>query len=131
MITRLGLLLTFLLIHTVALAQSTQKDSIDVLSIAEFERKSIKKNTLVIDVRTPEEVADGHLPGSVNIDFLRENFAQEINVLNKKATYLVYCRTGKKSREAADQMKKAGFKHVYMLEGGFTAWQEAGKPIEK
>lgn len=128
---RLAFLLIFLLIGAGTFAQSAKKDSVDVLSIADFETKSTKKNTLVIDVRTPGEVAEGHLPGSVNINFLGENFAQEIDVLNKKSTYLVYCKTGIKSRKAADLMQKAGFQHVYMLDGGFTAWKAAGKPIEK
>ncbi len=112
-------------------AQTAKKDSISVLSVENFETKSSKKNTLIIDVRTPEEVVEGHLPGSVNINFLGENFAQEIDVLNKKNTYLVYCKTGIKSRKAADLMQKAGFKHVYMLEGGYTEWTQAGKPTEK
>jgi rhodanese-related sulfurtransferase len=129
--TRIGFLLLFLLVQTGTLAQSTKKDSVEVLSTRQFERKSNKKNTLVIDVRTPEEVAEGHLPESLNIDYTSQNFAEEIVVLNKKATYLVYCRTGKKSRGTADLMQKMGFKHVYMLDGGFTAWQDAGKQIEK
>jgi len=129
--TQLGLFLVLLLIHTASFAQSASKDSVDVLSVADFESKSTKKNTLVIDVRTPEEVAEGRLPGSMNINFLSEDFAQEIGVLNKKATYLIYCRTGNKSRKAVDLLQKAGFKHVYMLDGGITAWKEAGKPIEK
>src|SRR5690606_29522700 len=89
--TQLGLFLVLLLIHTASFAQSASKDSVDVLSVADFESKSTKKNTLVIDVRTPEEVAEGRLPGSMNINFLSEDFAQEIGVLNKKATYLIYC----------------------------------------
>ena len=129
--TQLGVLIAFLLFSAISFAQSTHKDSIEVLSITGFETKSSKKNTLVIDVRTPEEAAEGHLPGSMNINFLSEDFAQEIDILNKKATYLLYCKTGIKSRKAADLMQKAGFKHVYMLEGGFTAWKEAGKPIER
>lgn len=129
--TKLLFLLVLFFAGAGSFAQTAKNDSINVLSVENFETKSSKKNTLVIDVRTPEEVAEGHLPGSVNINFLGENFAQEIDVLNKKTTYLVYCKTGIKSRKAADLMQKAGFKHVYMLEGGFTAWKEAGKPIER
>lgn len=129
--TKLLLILVLFFGGAATFAQSVKKDSVNVLSVGDFETKSSKKNTLVIDVRTPEEVAEGHLPGSVNINFLGENFAQEIDVLNKKTTYLVYCKTGVKSRKAADLMQKAGFKDVYMLEGGYTAWTQAGKPIEK
>jgi rhodanese-related sulfurtransferase len=51
--------------------------------------------------------------------------------LNKKGTYLLYCRSGSRTRKAADAMQKMGFKHVYMLEGGINAWKEAGKAVEK
>ncbi|MBN7812225.1 rhodanese-like domain-containing protein [Algoriphagus sp. H41] len=129
--TKLLFLFALSLIGTATFAQSAKKDSVNVLSVEQFEKKSSKKNTLIIDVRTPEEVSDGHLAQSINVNFLGEDFAQQIEVLNKKTTYLIYCRTGVKSRKAADLMQKTGFKHVYMLEGGITAWKEAGKPTEK
>lgn len=129
--TKLVFLFAFLLIGSVARAQTVEKDSINVITIAEFEKMSSKKKNLVVDVRTPEEVATGHLAGSVNLNFLGENFSQEISKLNKNKTYLLYCKSGNRTRKAADQMQKAGFKHVYMLQGGITAWNEAGKPVEK
>lgn len=129
--TKLVFLFTFLILGITAQAQTLEKDSIKVISIAEFEKMSAKKKNLVVDVRTPEEVAEGHLAGSLNINFLGENFSQEIQTLNKNKTYLLYCRSGSRTRKAANQMQKAGFKKVYMLQGGITAWNEAGKPIEK
>jgi rhodanese-related sulfurtransferase len=128
---KLFLLFALLIINRVSFAQVTEKDSIQVISIAQFEKMSSKKKNMVIDVRTPEEVAEGHLPGSLTFNFLGANFGEEIQKLNKKKTYLLYCRSGSRTRKAADLMQKSGFKHVYMLEGGITAWKEAGKPIEK
>jgi rhodanese-related sulfurtransferase len=128
---RLLFLFALMLISAATFAQSAKKDSISVLSVTDFEKKLTKKNVVLVDVRTPEEVADGHLDGALNINFLSENFAGEIEALNKKNTYLIYCRTGKKSRSAADLLEKAGFKLVHMLDGGITAWKDAGKPIEK
>lgn len=129
--TRILFFLSFLIIGTAAYAQNAAKDSIDVISIAEFEKMSSKKKNMVVDVRTPEEVAEGHLAGAININFLGEGFSQEITKLNKNKTYLLYCKSGNRTRKAADQMQKAGFKHVYMLDGGITAWNKAGKPVEK
>jgi rhodanese-related sulfurtransferase len=129
--TKLIFLFTFLILGFTTHAQTVQKDSINVISIAEFEKMSAKKKNMLVDVRTPEEVSEGQLPGALNINFLGENFSQEIEALNKNKTYLLYCRSGARTRKAADQMQKAGFKKVYMLEGGITAWNEAGKPIEK
>ena len=129
--TRILFLLSFLIIGTATYAQTAAKDSIDVISIAEFEKMSSKKKNMVVDVRTPEEVVEGHLAGAININFLGEGFSQEIEKLNKNKTYLLYCKSGNRTRKAADQMQKAGFKHVYMLDGGITAWYKAGKPVEK
>jgi rhodanese-related sulfurtransferase len=125
------LFLAFLMINLAAIAQTIEKDSIQVLTIAQFEKMSTKKKSMVVDVRTPEEVSEGHLVGALNINFLGENFANEIQHLDKKKTYLLYCRSGNRTRKAADLMQKSGFKNVYMLEGGITAWKEAGKPTEK
>jgi rhodanese-related sulfurtransferase len=119
------------LMGTNGFSQTATKDSIQVLSITQFEKMASKKKSKIIDVRTPEEVAEGHLPGALTVDFLNENFASKVQELPKNKTYLLYCRSGNRTRKAADAMQKMGFKHVYMLEGGITAWKNAGKAIEK
>lgn len=112
-------------------AQTAAKDSIQVLSIAQFEKMATKKKSQILDVRTPEEVAEGHLAEATTVNFLSPDFTAQVAGLNKKGTYLLYCRSGSRTRKAADAMQKMGFKHVYMLEGGITAWKEAGKAVEK
>lgn len=119
----------FLLQVNFALAQST--DSATVVSVETFEKMAKKKKNAVLDVRTPEEMAEGHLINALNFDFLDESFPEKIESLNKNKTYLLYCRSGKRTAKAGALMKAAGFKNVYMLEGGITAWTEEGKPIEK
>jgi rhodanese-related sulfurtransferase len=111
--------------------QTIQKDSIQVLSLTEFEKMSSKRKSKILDVRTPEEVAEGHLMGSTTVNFLSPDFSKEVQALNKNKTYLLYCRSGSRTRKAADAMQKMGFKHVYMLEGGIIAWKEAGKEVVK
>jgi rhodanese-related sulfurtransferase len=76
----------------------------------------------VVDVRTPEEFASGHLPGSVNIDVSAATFAAEIAALDPDATYAVYCRSGNRSRTAIDLMTSAGVAQTVGLEGGIGAW---------
>ncbi len=119
------------LIGTRVFAQTAVQDSIQVLSIPQFEKIATKKKSKIIDVRTPEEVAEGHLADATTINFLSPDFASQVASLNKKRTYLLYCRSGSRTRKAADAMQKMGFKHVYMLEGGINAWKEAGKAVEK
>jgi rhodanese-related sulfurtransferase len=109
-----------------------QTSPVKNISAAEFEELMKNKGAVrVLDVRTPEEVADGHLVGAVNVDYKNDNFKTEIAKLDKRKTYLLYCKAGVRSEQAAILMKEVGFTHVYALEGGFDGWQEAGKPIEK
>ncbi len=83
---------------------------------------------IVLDVRTPEEFAQGHLPEKtpLNLDFYAPDFREKLSQLDREKTYLVYCRTGHRSGETVDLMKELGFRRVYDLQGGITAWQSAG-----
>ncbi|MFC3417297.1 rhodanese-like domain-containing protein [Algoriphagus hitonicola] len=105
-----------------------KSDSAKVVSVEKFDKMISKKKNVLLDIRTPEEIADGQIKGALNIDFLDENFAQNIEQLDKSKTYLLYCRTGKRTAKAGAAMKAAGFKKVYMLDGGLTAWKEQQKP---
>jgi rhodanese-related sulfurtransferase len=83
-------------------------------------------NAVLLDVRTPEEVAAGIIPGAVNIDFTAPDFAEKIAGLDKDKTYYVYCKVGGRSAKAIDKMKGTGFKSLYNLEGGYDAWVQKG-----
>ena len=109
-----------------------QTSPVKNISVEEFEGLMKNKGAVrVLDVRTPEEVTAGHLPGAINIDYSNEKFKSEIAKLDKNRTYLLYCKAGVRSEKAAMIMKEAGFTHIYALEGGIDSWQKAGKPIEK
>lgn len=121
-------LLAFFAFTGISLAQAA--DSATIVSVETFEKMSKKKKkTVILDVRTPEEVAEGHLAGAKNIDVQDELFQQNIEHLDKNKTYLLYCRSGKRTAVAGAKMKAAGFKKVYMLDGGITAWKGKGKPV--
>lgn len=102
------------------------------LSPDQFEKEAKKKKRhVILDVRTPEEVAEGHIEDSQFADFLGDNFEEDLSKLNKKRTYYVYCRSAKRTIPATEKMKEMGFKKVYMLEGGLNNWIDAGKPLVK
>lgn len=84
---------------------------------------------VVVDVRTPSEYAAGHVDGAVNIDVEGATFDAQIAKLDKDATYAVYCHSGRRSGLATDAMAKAGFAHVYNLQGGIGDLQAAGASI--
>lgn len=85
----------------------------------------------LLDVRTAEEFADGHLVGAQNIDVLKDNFTNKaIATFDKSKTIYVYCRSGKRSMKAARTLAQHGYT-VVNLNGGILAWQQSGKPITK
>ena len=87
-------------------------------------------DVVLLDVRTADEYNDGHLPNALNIDVRQDGFVEEAKAtLPTDKTIAVYCRTGKRSANAAGLLAKEGFKVVNLL-GGITAWKEAGMPIE-
>lgn len=85
---------------------------------------------VLIDVRTPEEFRNGRLNGAVNIDFYEETFEDTIDELDKRKKYLLYCRSGNRSRQAMFLMRDLGFEEVYNLSGGIVSWGKSGYSIE-
>ena len=99
--------------------------------VKEFEQLAADGNVQLVDVRTPEEFEEGHLTGSVNIDWKDGAFLSNAEkALDKSKVVAVYCRSGKRSAEAAAALTKAGFT-TYNLKGGFLAWKEAGNLVVK
>lgn len=98
------------------------------LTVDEFETMLAEDGTVqLVDVRTPEEYAEGHLDGAVNIDWREANFMDKAQaLLDKGRPVMVYCRSGKRGAEAAAKLDGAYFK-TYNLVGGILAWIEAGK----
>jgi len=83
----------------------------------------------VVDVRTPEEYAAGHLQGAVNMNVEGPDFGNQIITLDKAGTVAVYCHSGRRSAIAADQLSSAGFTSIVNLEGGIADLQAAGGSI--
>jgi len=88
-------------------------------------------NFVIIDVRTPEEFAAGHIENALNIDFLSDSFTFKMNNLAREKKYLIYCRSGNRSRGALNVMKELGFKEIYHLSEGITGWVTQGLTIEE
>ena len=88
-------------------------------------------NIAILDVRTAKEFADGHVAGAVNIDVNQADFAQKIDQLDRSKTYIVYCRSGRRSSKAVGIMATKGFKNLYNVSDGFLGWNKNGLPFEK
>jgi rhodanese-related sulfurtransferase len=87
-------------------------------------------NFIIIDVRTPEEFTDGHLGDALNLNFNSDTFSEDLQKLDKDKTYLIYCRSGKRSAKAAAIMHELGFKQFYDM-GGIIDWIAKGFPTVK
>jgi len=88
-------------------------------------------NVVVLDVRTPEEFAGGHVAGAKNLDFNSADFRENLSKLDREKTYLVHCEAGGRSIRSLSRFKELGFKSVVHLDGGFSGWVKAGQPVEK
>jgi len=86
---------------------------------------------IVLDVRTPEETAEGIIPNATIINLFDADFEARIKELPKDKEIYVYCRSGKRSAQAAEIVQKNGFDKIYNLTGGFMAWEESGYEISK
>lgn len=81
------------------------------------------ENSVLLDVRTQDEVNEGHIEGMMHIDIFEADFADKINALDKSKNYYVYCRSGNRSGTACTFMTQNGFTgELYNLAGGVMAW---------
>ncbi len=101
------------------------------IDVAEWETLRKDPKVVVLDVRTAEEFADGHMKGAINLDIRGGKFAETLAGLDKTKTYLVHCAVGGRSAKACGQMDGLKFEKVLNLSGGITAWEAAGhKPVK-
>ena len=123
-----GLLLTILVVLGIASGAEFKN-----LSVEKFAKLVSGKGIVVLDVRTAEEFAAGHLKGAVNVDVNDKDFVAKVDKLiqDKDAKVAVYCRSGRRSANACRLLSAAGYKNLYNLEGGILDWQKAGKEVVK
>lgn len=120
------------LLAMLGLCSACQSQDIPTLEPQAYE-EALHTDTaaVLIDVRQPDEYAEGHLRDAQLLNVLdTATFQAGIAALDKSKHYYIYCRSGRRSHNAATQMKAIGLQ-VTDLKGGITAWQSAGKPIVK
>ena len=114
-------------------AQDKNQPAYITIEPDEFERKmkEVKVPVVILDVRTPEEHKIAHLKDAVLIDYKAKDFDEKIKALDKSKTYFVYCASGYRSSSACKKLQALDFPRLFNLKGGITAWQKAGKPVQK
>ncbi|MEQ8584259.1 MAG: rhodanese-like domain-containing protein [Marinoscillum sp.] len=89
------------------------------------------ENVQLVDVRTPEEVAQGIIAGADHIDIYDQEFVNKLSQLDKNRPVAVYCAAGGRSAKASLKLKELGFQQIYDLKGGYRGWQQAGFPVSQ
>ena len=94
------------------------------VGVEEFKAEMSKSGVQLVDVRTAQEYSEGHIPRAINIDVNASDFEEKIKALDKKENVAIYCRSGRRSKMAANKLTAAGFK-VIELNTGFLSWDGA------
>ncbi|MGU9940012.1 rhodanese-like domain-containing protein [Empedobacter brevis] len=102
--------------------QAKQEEILSTLDNASEVNLKNKKNIL-LDVRTPEEFAEGHVPGAINIDVKNSSFEKEIQKLDPKKNYYIYCKSGVRAKLATEKMQEKGFKNAKNFKDGMSTYQ--------
>ena len=118
----------------------SQADSVELqegiiaknVSAAEFKDLiADRADAILLDVRTPDEVAQGVIRNAANIDFYDGSFIAALDKLDKSKPVLIYCRSGRRSGVAMSKMSELGFTEIYNLQGGIIEWSNAGEEVVK
>ncbi|WP_084438833.1 rhodanese-like domain-containing protein [Algoriphagus mannitolivorans] len=102
--------------------------SVESLDPKEFSEKS--QSGIILDVRTPQEITQGKIPGSLALNFYEPDFLSKATELPKDSEIFIYCAVGARSQEAGNLLIQQGYTKVYHLRGGIQAWSMSGLPIE-
>lgn len=124
-------LLSFLAATTFMQCRSRTNPSTGfLLSPAEFAKKIIEYPAApIIDVRSANEFSKSHIEHAVNLDVNSNSFATDVSYLDKSRPLLVYCLSGARSHDAAEQLRSSGYTSVYELDGGLMKWRAANLPV--
>lgn len=106
---------------------TSSKAEVVNLSPKDFQEKS--SNGIILDVRTPGEIAQGKIANAVELDFYQSDFLSKALEYPKDQEIYIYCAVGARSLEAARMLSQQGFTKVYHLQGGIQAWYQSGLPI--
>ena len=126
-----SLLLCLALLATACGGDTSEPGELRLVSVQEGAEIQAEppSDLVILDVRTPEEFAEGHLEGAVMIDFYDLDFADQLAELDPDVPYLLYCRSGNRSGQTLALMEELGFTDVADVDGGINQWQAAGLPV--
>ena len=121
------------IVFAAALASTTFADPAAPKNVTPDEAQALMKSTpalVILDVRTPEEIARGHIPGAKNVDIFGNDFEKQIAALDPAKPVLVHCAAGNRSSQAVEKIAAQKKVNVfYHMPAGFNGWSTAKKPV--
>jgi rhodanese-related sulfurtransferase len=110
--------------------KSAPKEGIELVTPQEMQELAQMEDVQLVDVRTPGEYEEAYIDGFQNIDYLSDTFSADIEKLDKSKPVIVYCKSGRRSANCAEELKEKGFVKVYDLDGGIEKWKYEGFDIK-
>ena len=108
-----------------------EQQAVENVSAVEFKEKLTHGTGVLVDVRTPDEFAKGHIESARLMDFYSDDFKDQVLTLDSADTVFVYCRSGNRSSQAVEIMRASGITQIVHLAGGINSWNKAGLPLAK
>jgi rhodanese-related sulfurtransferase len=110
-------------------AQSAARPVVTIDVTEAYQWITSDPNFMILDLRTPEEYAQGHIAKSRLLNFYDSSFKTQLETMDRNQPYIIYCRSGARSGEAMKTMQEMGFRKVFNIKGGTLAWQAKGYPL--
>ncbi len=124
---RIWLFVSLLLLVPVAAQAVSPIENISARTAAGLIQENLSNpDFIILDIRTPREFDAGRIAGAHNIDFYAQTFAQDFRSLDREKTYLIYCRSGNRSRQLMGVVEKMRFKKVFHMRSGLVDWVGQG-----
>ena len=119
------------LLATLGLTTACGQQNFENIDVQGFSELIADTNVVVLDVRTAAEFTEGHIKGAILIDQGQNDFVEKVKAaIPAEKKIAVYCRSGRRSANAAGRLADIGYKCIN-LKGGIIAWKDAGMPVTK
>lgn len=116
-------LITFIALVLYACTAQTSSGNYENIDVTTFKEKMADESVVILDVRTPKEIAAGKIAGALEMDYKANDFQEQLAKLDKDKTYLIYCASGGRSSRTCSMLDKQGFTELYNLNGGYQVWK--------
>jgi len=111
------------------LVDGMKEPSAPEATVGEAVRAHAQGSAQIVDVREPEEWAEGHIPAAIHIPL--DDLAARVSELDPNQPVITVCRSGRRSLTGADMLLRTGFTDVKSLAGGMVEWADAGHPVDR